>query len=307
MRIAIPLLRTCWLKNPKKNPIPSHFSGKNPEVNRSPPPPKENTRICSLALHLLAKRPRQPALVEEENLTVASELTAWWKDAHVELLSPTYKRAEIGGERPILDWTISSQSTMLKTHVGQDSWELYKSTILPRDQALFSPMSHIRVEQNFAHSLSQMVADQLLEEEKSKLATREEEKAEHKVQKADLEAQLRELRSKIAATAESAKAEGFSAGRVAGREEYLTLEDFQHELETTRDQVEIKSADYLMEGFDRCTSQIKKLKGFVEGLDTNWIDSTLDGNLAAFPKEPLLKHDDEFLVDEIEKMDEDKK
>ncbi|KAL2235754.1 UNVERIFIED_CONTAM: hypothetical protein Sindi_1307600, partial [Sesamum indicum] len=181
-------------------------------------------------------------LGRKENLRVASELTAWWKEAQVELLSPTYKPAEM-------------RELRVKTHVGQDSWELYKSTILPCDHALLTPMSHIRVEQNFAHSLSQayasghhlsmkctywqhekMVADQLLEEEKYKLTTCKEEKVELKVQKAELEARLRELRSKIATTTESAKAEGFSAGQVVGREEYLALEDYQHQLEIACDQ-----------------------------------------------------------------------
>ncbi|KAL2252458.1 UNVERIFIED_CONTAM: hypothetical protein Sindi_0040500 [Sesamum indicum] len=187
-----------------------------------------------------------------------------------------------------------------------------------------------------------MVANKLLEEKSSMLATCEKEKTELAAQKFELEAQLRELRQKVASLVESAKAEGFSAGRVAGREEYLFLEEYQHQLEIARNQgrdqylssddykntladtrlqgardfmkstafttaVEAKSADYLVKGFDRCTSQIKKLRGFADGFDTNWIDPTLDGNLAAFPEEPPLKHDDEFgvLVEEIENMGED--
>ncbi|KAL2235743.1 UNVERIFIED_CONTAM: hypothetical protein Sindi_1306500 [Sesamum indicum] len=102
----------------------------------------------------------------------------------------------MGGKRLIPNWAISSKSPVLKTHVGQDSWELYKSTILPHDHALLTPISHIRDEKNFAHSLSQasafghhlsmkctywqhekMVDDQLLQEVKSKLATYKEVKA----------------------------------------------------------------------------------------------------------------------------------
>ncbi|XP_020553332.1 uncharacterized protein LOC105173307 isoform X1 [Sesamum indicum] len=307
------------------------------------------------------KKSKADSSAESENLKVVDELTAWWRETQMDLQSPSYSPAAMEGERLIPNWAISGQSSVLKTHVGQDSWELYKSTILPRDQALLAPMSHIRVEQNFAHSLSQvsafghhlslkcnywrhekMVADKLLEEKSSKLATCEKEKIELAAQKSELEAQLRELRQKVASSVESAKAEGFSAGRVAGREEFLFSEEYQHQLEIARNQgrdqylssddhkktladarlrgardfmkstafttvVKAKSADYLVKGFDRCTSQIRKLRGFADGFDTNWIDPTLDGNLAAFPEEPPLKHNDEFavLVEELENSGEE--
>ncbi|KAL2233011.1 UNVERIFIED_CONTAM: hypothetical protein Sindi_1481100 [Sesamum indicum] len=276
-------------------------------------------------------RPKSKAdsSAESENLKVVDELTAWWRETQKDLQSPSYSPAAMEGERLIPNWAISGQSSVLKTHVGQDSWELYKSTILPRDQALLAPMSHIRVEQNFAHSLSQ-------------LATCEKEKVELESQKSELEAQLRELKQKVASSVESAKAEGFSADRVAGREEYLFSEEHQHQLEVARSQgrdqylssddyektladtrlqgardfmkstafttaVEAKSADNLIEGFNRCIYQIKKLKGFADGFDTNWTDPSLDGNLAAFPEEPPLQHNDEFavLVEDLEGSGED--
>ncbi|KAL2226078.1 UNVERIFIED_CONTAM: hypothetical protein Sindi_1966500 [Sesamum indicum] len=307
------------------------------------------------------KKSKADSSAESENLKVVDELTAWWRETQKDLQSPSYSPAAMEGERLIPNWAISGQSSVLKTHVGKDSWELYKSTILPRDQALLAPMSYIRVEQNFAHSFSQvsafghhlslkcsywrhekMVADKLLEEKSSKLATCEKEKVELESQKSELEAQLRELRQKVASSVESAKAEGFSAGRVAGREEYLFSEEHQHQLEVARSQgrdqylssddykktladtrlqgardflkstafttaVEAKSADYLIEGFNRCISQIKKLKGFADGFDTNWTDPSLDGNLAAFPEEPPLQHNDEFavLVEDLEGSGED--
>ncbi|KAL2236579.1 UNVERIFIED_CONTAM: hypothetical protein Sindi_0849600 [Sesamum indicum] len=123
--------------------------------------------------------------------------------------------------------------------------QVHRSASRPRP---LDSLSHIHVEQNFAHSLAQtstfghhlslkctywrhekMVADRLLEEKNSKLTTCEKEKIE-------LEAQLYELRSKVAANAESAKVEGFSTDRIAGREEYLASDDYQHQLEATHDQ-----------------------------------------------------------------------
>ncbi|KAL2245915.1 UNVERIFIED_CONTAM: hypothetical protein Sindi_2859700 [Sesamum indicum] len=252
------------------------------------------------------KKTKANPSAESENLKVDDELTAWWREAQVDLQSPSYSPAAMEGEKLVPNWAISGQSSVLKTHVGQDSWELYKFTILPRDQALLAPMSHIRVEQNFAHSLSQcnywrhekMVADKLLEEKSSKLAICEKEKVELEAQKSELEAQLRELRQKVASSVESAKVEGFSAGRVVGREEYLFSEEYQHQLEVARNQ---GRGQYLSsDGYKKTLANTRLWVRYD-------LDPTLDGNLAAFPEEPPLKHDDEFgvLVEEIRNMGED--
>ncbi|KAL0427340.1 UNVERIFIED_CONTAM: hypothetical protein Slati_2908800 [Sesamum latifolium] len=55
------------------------------------------------------------------------------------------------GERLIPDWALSARKSVLMTHVGQDSWEMYKSSLLPRDQALLAPYSHIQVEKHLAN------------------------------------------------------------------------------------------------------------------------------------------------------------
>ncbi|KAK4428610.1 hypothetical protein Salat_1160800 [Sesamum alatum] len=86
-----------------------------------------------------------------------------------------------------------------------------------------------------------------------------------------------ELETARTVAVESGKTEGFSAGGAAGKEE----------------------------GFERCKSQVQKLKGFVEGFDLVWLDPTLD-HLATFPEEEApLAVDGEFesLIKEVEKMD----
>ncbi|KAK4421269.1 hypothetical protein Salat_2077400 [Sesamum alatum] len=166
-------------------------------------------------------------------------------------------------------------------------------------------------------------------EESNKLRTAAEERAKQ------LEAQLEDLtlRSRIevdtarTVALEVKKNEGFSAGCLAGktkglkesREVYLTSEEHRGYIKQTRLQgardflkapafnvaVEIKATEFLDQGFKRCKSQVLKLKGFTEGFDLNWLDPTLDGNLAAFPEEeapPLVDDEFESLI-EVEKMD----
>ncbi|KAK4425316.1 hypothetical protein Salat_1725600 [Sesamum alatum] len=79
---------------------------------------------------------------EAENLKLVAELTEWRKGARTELQTPKCVFAEMEGEKLVPDWVISTQSSVLKTHVGQDSWELYKGCLLPRDQATFVPIAH---------------------------------------------------------------------------------------------------------------------------------------------------------------------
>ncbi|KAK4423724.1 hypothetical protein Salat_1955300 [Sesamum alatum] len=127
---------------------------------------------------------------------------------------------------------------------------------------------------------------------------------------------------------EVGKNEGFSAGCLTGkteglkegREVYLASEEHKEFIKQTRLQgardflkapafnvaVEIKATKFLDQGFERCKSQVFKLKGFTEGFDLIWLDPTLDGNLAAFLEEeapPPVDDEFESLIEEVEKMD----
>ncbi|KAK4424969.1 hypothetical protein Salat_1690500 [Sesamum alatum] len=55
---------------------------------------------------------------EVENLKLVAKLTEWWKGARTELRTPKCVSAEMEGEKLVLDWAISAQSSVLKTHVG---------------------------------------------------------------------------------------------------------------------------------------------------------------------------------------------
>ncbi|KAK4412403.1 hypothetical protein Salat_2887300 [Sesamum alatum] len=259
------------------------------------------------------------------------------------------------GEKLIPDWAISGQSSILKTHMGQDSWEMYNACLLPRDQATLVPTAHTRIEEHHAHVLTQamtfgyhlslrcsywqrekLASDEKLFEAQKKLEESNSSRAAAEERVRQLEAQLEDLtfRSRIEADTagtvalEAGKKEGFSAGcetgkaegLLAGRDAYLASEVHKEFVEQTRLQeardflksptfqvaVEIKATNFLDQGFERCKSQVRKLKGFAEGFNLSWLDPTLDGNLADFhDEEATLPVEYEFAsqIEEVEKMD----
>ncbi|KAK4426303.1 hypothetical protein Salat_1398800 [Sesamum alatum] len=93
-----------------------------------------------------AKRKAKQATDKEEegkHLKLVAELTECWKGTRAELRTPKCVSAEMEGEKLVPDWAISAQSSVLKTHVGQDSWELYKACLLAQDQATLVPTAHV--------------------------------------------------------------------------------------------------------------------------------------------------------------------
>ncbi|KAK4421752.1 hypothetical protein Salat_2125800 [Sesamum alatum] len=97
---------------------------------------------------------------------------------------------------------------------------------------------------------------------------------------------------------ESGKIEGLIIGRAAGARDFVKSPAFK----VTK---EVKVVDYLDEGFERCESQVQKLKGFTEGFDLSWLDHTLDDLAALLEEEAPPVENDKFqsLVEEVEKMD----
>ncbi|KAK4424601.1 hypothetical protein Salat_1653700 [Sesamum alatum] len=98
------------------------------------------------------------AAEEAENTKHFKEMVVWWKQAREELRLPNSRIAEMEGDKLDPGWTISARSSVLRSLVGQDSWELYKACLLERDQVLLAQTSHIRVEEHIAHVLTQAMA-----------------------------------------------------------------------------------------------------------------------------------------------------
>ncbi|KAK4417002.1 hypothetical protein Salat_2525700 [Sesamum alatum] len=270
------------------------------------------------------------AAVEEENTKQFQEQVAWWKQAREDFKTSSSRVAEMDGEKLNPDWAISARSSVLRTLVGQDSFELYKASCLDRDHILLAQTAHTRVEEHLAHVLMQASAFSHNLALKCSMSRNDKADAEKKIRKLEqsLEsakaAEKEALEAKIAADAQG-RTDGFSAGRLAGktegviegRETFLQSDEYKQSLATVRPQgardflkspvfktaVDVQSAQFLNDGFDKCIAQVVHLHGFVEGFDQSRLDSSLDGQLQPYPPEAVsdLSGDDEFtsLIDEI--------
>ncbi|KAK4425608.1 hypothetical protein Salat_1754800 [Sesamum alatum] len=95
------------------------------------------------------RRAAKDVAEEEDNTKQFQEQVAWWKQARED-----FKTSSSRVMNP--DWAISARSSVLRTLVGQDSFELYKACCLDRDQILLAQTSHTRVEEHLAHVLMQV-------------------------------------------------------------------------------------------------------------------------------------------------------
>ncbi|KAK4426918.1 hypothetical protein Salat_1460600 [Sesamum alatum] len=141
-------------------------------------------------------------------------------------------------------------------------------------------------------------------------------------QVADLEARLSATlegnKKHVADALEQGRSDGFSAGRLAGKTEgmiegrkaFLQSDDYKcsisgARLEGAKDflkssvfkiAVDLQSAQFLNEGFDKCIAQVAHLQGFAEGFDQTRLDASLDAHLQPYPSvaEPESIGEDEF-------------
>ncbi|KAK4435334.1 hypothetical protein Salat_0696800 [Sesamum alatum] len=72
------------------------------------------------------RRAAKDAAEEKENTQHLNEMVFWWKQAREELRAPCSRTAEMVGDKLHPDWAISARSSVLRSLVDQDSWELYK-------------------------------------------------------------------------------------------------------------------------------------------------------------------------------------
>ncbi|KAL2230217.1 UNVERIFIED_CONTAM: hypothetical protein Sindi_1616100 [Sesamum indicum] len=181
----------------------------------------------------------------------------------------------------------------------------------------------------FRHN--QMAAERIIRDLRAQLASFSSKEEEWSKSMSTQEARIKELEAQVVSEASKAAAEGekrgFDAGHAAGkvvgiaegREIFLKSEEFNQQVRGIRLQgvrdflktptfdsaVEIKAADYLLQGFDRCKSQISRLQGFAPNFDISRLNPSLDANLQPLPEEDdTPSENDEFsvLVDEIENM-----
>ncbi|KAK4427340.1 hypothetical protein Salat_1502900 [Sesamum alatum] len=140
-----------------------------------------------------------------------------------------------------------------------------------------------------------------------------------------LSAAIEEGRQQVVVALEQGRTDGFSTSRLAGktegvikgRETFLQSDEYKQSLAHARLQgardflkspvfktaVDVQSAQFLNDGFDKCIPQVVHLKGFAEGFDQSRLDSSLDGQLQPYPPETASNpsEEDEFasLIKEI--------
>ncbi|KAL2230671.1 UNVERIFIED_CONTAM: hypothetical protein Sindi_1661500 [Sesamum indicum] len=263
-------------------------------------------------------------------------VTDSWRKAREDLRSPYHRVAELEGNMWVPDWKISPSSTVFKTLSGQDSWELYDASCLPRDQAALLQTTFTRLEEHCAHSLIQPANFVRGLSLKCSGFRQNQLAAEHRSR--DLRIQLLGIASRerewdnqrsameVAKARDDGEKVGFDVGHAAGKiasviegqEVFLRSEEFANRTRETRLQaardflkalafesaLEIKAAEFLMREFDRCKAQVSTLNGFALGFDAARLGPGLDSNLQPFPEEETpAAADDEFAV-LLDKLDE---
>ncbi|KAL0378572.1 UNVERIFIED_CONTAM: hypothetical protein Sradi_3162700 [Sesamum radiatum] len=177
----------------------------------------------------------------------------------------------------------------------------------------------------------QLIVERKVCDLRKRLADSSAREQELEAHQASLEAKVKELEEQLArSTSEVAKVkedafaqgreEGFSADEAAskivvmtqGREEFLLSAKYETSIATSRLQgardflkssafnvaIEIKAANFVNDGFEKCKSQITKLQGFANGFDPSLLDPSLDDNLEPYPEVP----EDEPLPDEFDAL-----
>ncbi|KAL2237581.1 UNVERIFIED_CONTAM: putative mitochondrial protein [Sesamum indicum] len=304
-----------------------------------------NTRSRSQSLRI---DQRFDPMVEGRNMEMLNDIATCWRKAREDLRTPNHPSAELKGEKFVPDWKVSSNSTVLGSQSGQETWELYHACYLPRDQVALLQTSFTRLEEHAAHSLiqaanfvrglslkcagfrrNQLAAEYQSHDLRTKMLETSARVEDLECRRSVLEARVKELEEKMSLEISKATelgqekrfAAGHAAGKIAGamedRAEYINSQDFSARLREARIQgardfikapafdttLEIRAADYLVQGFERCKAQLSTLNGFAPGFNATRLDPGLDGNMQAFPDEetPSRAEDEvDVLLDEIE-------
>ncbi|KAK4417024.1 hypothetical protein Salat_2527900 [Sesamum alatum] len=244
------------------------------------------------------RRATKDTAEEEENTNMLKELMVWWKEAREDLKAPHAKVAKMEGEKMNLDWAISARSSVLRTHVGQDSWGLYKACYLDCNQSLFAQTTHTGVEEHHAHTLmhaitsghslsmkrstyrhQKAVAELKVHDLLKDLDGTKERENEANDAKLELEAKIIDLEAQLQQ----------KTGLIEGCDTYIRSDEYKSEVSkillqgaldflkalTFKMAIETQSSGFLNEGFDKCIFEGNHLKGFADGFDQSRLDPSL--------------------------------
>ncbi|KAK4435058.1 hypothetical protein Salat_0669100 [Sesamum alatum] len=206
-------------------------------------------------------RAAKDAAEEKENTKHLKEMVVWWKQAREELKAPSSRTAEMEGEKLIPDWAISARSSVLRSVAMAFSHNLSLKCSMFRHQKGVAELKIVELqkETSAAHQKEKDMFD-------AKVAL--------EAENANLKAQLHHAKE----SAQKAATNAFERGRIDGARDFLKTPTFKLA-------VDIQSARFLNEGFDKCVSQVDHLKGFVDGFDRTRLDPSLDATLQPYPEE----------------------
>ncbi|KAL2246133.1 UNVERIFIED_CONTAM: hypothetical protein Sindi_2881500 [Sesamum indicum] len=132
-----------------KRAIPKAETATEPTESRSDPSSR-STIQGRLEAKLAADRVAEPE--SRKRFTTFQEA---WQRMRDERPSSA-RSAEMSGEKWVPDWKISKNNSVLRTFAGQDSWKVYKTTCLERDQVILAQTSLTSLEKYFAHNMTQL-------------------------------------------------------------------------------------------------------------------------------------------------------
>ncbi|KAK4412505.1 hypothetical protein Salat_2897600 [Sesamum alatum] len=249
------------------------------------------------------KHKPKDATEEEENTKKFQEQVTWWKQVREDFKTSSSRVAEMDGEQLNPDWVYFIESSCVAI-------------------CFFGPPLTFNKFQasTFGHNLALKCLMFRNDKADAEKKIRELEQSLESTKAAEKEA----LEAKAAADGQG-RTDGFSTGRLAGktegviegRETFLQSNDYKQSLANARLQgaryflkspifktaVDVQSAQFLNDGFDKCIAQVVHLQGFAEGFDQSRLDSSLDGHLQPYPPEDASEPsgEDEFatLINEI--------
>ncbi|KAL2248347.1 UNVERIFIED_CONTAM: hypothetical protein Sindi_2687000 [Sesamum indicum] len=94
---------------------------------------------------------------ERDRYLQLERISSCWEETTEELRGERHLVSELKGDCLIPKWNISTNNTVLFTKPRQDSWDLFDSCILPRDQASVLMNAPTRIEEHGAHTLMQLI------------------------------------------------------------------------------------------------------------------------------------------------------
>ncbi|KAL2249919.1 UNVERIFIED_CONTAM: hypothetical protein Sindi_2465600 [Sesamum indicum] len=267
-------------------------------------------------------------LEEERDMTMLRSITECWRTARLDLRGPDHPRAQLEDSWELYDASCLpiDQAALLHTPFTRMEEHCAHSLVQTANFIRGLTLKCAGFRQNHLR------ADRANRELRAQISTFQSKEEEWLRSRSLMEARIKELETQMASEAEKATAigekRGFEAGHAAGKiagaieghESFLKSEEFTQQIREARlsgvrdflktstfdTAVEIKAADYLMQGFDRCKSQATFLHGFAPGFDISRLNPCLDANLQPLPDEDdsPITEDDEFsvLLNEIENM-----